>query len=144
MKRSRGGARRGSGVKGLGGRPHHRKGRHCDCRGKDLLVLFRVSFEHLQIKWSSHLLKLVTGVDISTRAVNKSGRPGKPVNRRSRTAAAAPNRVAFLLSMLIVIFKNSRTISITQSPRRRLVSLSRPRCLQELRLARVPIQFTAI
>jgi hypothetical protein len=46
-------------------------------------------------------LKLVTGVDISTRAVNRSGSPGKDVKRRNRTAAAAPNRAAFLLSMLI-------------------------------------------
>jgi hypothetical protein len=52
--------------------------------------------------FSSHLLKLVTGVDISTRAVNSSGRPGNEVKRRSRTAAAAPNSVAFLLSMLIL------------------------------------------
>jgi hypothetical protein len=49
-----------------------------------------------------HLLKLVTGVEISTRAVIKSGRPGKPVKRRSRMAAAAPKRTAFLLSILIV------------------------------------------
>jgi hypothetical protein len=48
-----------------------------------------------------HLLKLVTGVEISTREVIRSGRPGKPVKRRSRTAAAAPNSAAFLLSMLI-------------------------------------------
>lgn len=49
-----------------------------------------------------HLLKLVTGVEISTRAVIKSGRPGKPVKRRSRTAAAVLKRTAFLLSILIV------------------------------------------
>lgn len=49
-----------------------------------------------------HLLKLVTGVDISTRAVNRSGRPGKEVKRRSRTAAAEANRVTFLRSMSIV------------------------------------------
>jgi hypothetical protein len=47
-------------------------------------------------------LKLVTGVDISTRAVNRSGRPGKAVKRRRRTAAAAPKMVAFLLSIFIV------------------------------------------
>jgi hypothetical protein len=52
--------------------------------------------------FSSHLLKLVTGVDISTRAVNSSGRPGNEVKRKSRTAAAAPNSMAFLLSMLIL------------------------------------------
>ena len=50
-----------------------------------------------------HLLKLVTGVEISTRAVNRSGSPGKPVKRSSRTAAAAPNSVAFLLSILIIV-----------------------------------------
>ena len=52
---------------------------------------------------SLHLLKLVTGVDISTRAVNKSGRPGKEVKRRSRTAAAEANRVTFLRSTSIVL-----------------------------------------
>jgi hypothetical protein len=54
------------------------------------------SFYHLR------LLKLVTGVDISTRAVNKSGRPGNAVNSKRRTAAAAPNTATFLLSMLKV------------------------------------------
>lgn len=49
-----------------------------------------------------HLLKLVTGVEISTRAVNKSGRPGNPVKSSNRTAAAAPNKVAFLLSIFIL------------------------------------------
>jgi len=53
------------------------------------------------LKGEVRLLKLVTGVDISTRAVNKSGRPGNEVNSRKRTAAAAPNKVAFLLSILI-------------------------------------------
>lgn len=50
-----------------------------------------------------HLLKLVTGVEISTLAVNKSGRPGKDANNNSRTAAAAPKRAAFLLSTLMVV-----------------------------------------
>jgi len=43
-------------------------------------------------------LKLVTGVDISTRPVRRSGRLGKVVKSRIRTAAAAPNRAAFRLS----------------------------------------------
>ena len=47
-------------------------------------------------------MKLVTGVDISTRAVRRSGRPGKPVKSSRRTAAAAANIVAFLLSIFIV------------------------------------------
>jgi hypothetical protein len=37
-----------------------------------------------------HLLKLVTGVDTSTRPARRLGRPGKTVNSRSRSAAAAP------------------------------------------------------
>lgn len=51
---------------------------------------------------SLHLLKLVTGVEISTRAVNRSGRPGNEVKSRSRKAAAAPKMAAFLLSILIL------------------------------------------
>jgi hypothetical protein len=51
-----------------------------------------------------HLLKEVIGVDISTRAVNRSGRVGNEVKRRSRTAAAAPNSAAFRLSMSIAVF----------------------------------------
>lgn len=46
-------------------------------------------------------MKLVTGVDISTRAVNKSGRPGD-ANSNSLTTIAEPKRAAFLLSTLIV------------------------------------------
>jgi hypothetical protein len=37
-----------------------------------------------------HLLKLVTGVDTSTRPERRSGRAGKTVGSMSRTAAAAP------------------------------------------------------
>jgi hypothetical protein len=70
---------------------------------ESFLYCFNVSFEVIVSSYGVlHLLKLVTGVDISTRAVNRSGRPGKEVKRRSRTAAAAPNNVAFLLSMFIV------------------------------------------
>lgn len=35
-----------------------------------------------------HRLKLVTGVDISTRPVNKSGSPGRPWKRSNRNKAA--------------------------------------------------------
>jgi hypothetical protein len=70
---------------------------------ESFLYCFNVSFEFIVSSYGVlHLLKLVTGVDISTRAVNRSGRPGKEVNSRIRTAAAAPNNVAFLLSMFIV------------------------------------------
>jgi hypothetical protein len=39
-----------------------------------------------------HLLKLVTGVDTSTRPDSRSGRVGKTVDSSNRTAAAAPKR----------------------------------------------------
>jgi len=68
---------------------------------KESLLYYLVSALTLKPKpANSHLLKLVTGVETSTRPVNKSGRPGD-VKRSSRTAAAAANNVAFLLSMLI-------------------------------------------
>ena len=38
--------------------------------------------------WSLHLLKLFTGVEISTRPVKRSGRPGDRVQRASRKTAA--------------------------------------------------------
>jgi len=41
-------------------------------------------------------LKLVTGVEISTRPVRRSGRPGKKVNRARRRAAAAAKTPAVL------------------------------------------------
>ena len=103
MSKSLEGGRREGAVKGLGGRRHHRKGRRYDCIEKGLLVLGNVSRGRCAIKVIIHLLKLVTGVEISTRAVNRSGRPGKEVKRRSRTAAAAPKMAAFLLSILILI-----------------------------------------
>lgn len=48
------------------------------------------------------LLKLVTGVDTSTRPARRLGRPGKTVNSSSRSAAAPPKRSAFCLSTAIV------------------------------------------
>lgn len=44
----------------------------------------------------SRLLKLLTGVEISTRPVNKSGREGNRASRTSRKRRAAPNTAAFL------------------------------------------------
>jgi hypothetical protein len=92
----------GAEVKELGGRLRHRKERHYGCKERDLLVLFKVSFEAGTQAIILHLLKLVTGVEISTRAVNRSGRPGNEVKSRSRTAAAPPKITAFLLSMLML------------------------------------------
>lgn len=87
-----------------GGKRLHRKERHCGYKGKGPLVLYRRSAPRISNMdlLNLHLLKLVTGVDISTRAVIKSGRPGNPMKRRSRAAAAAPNKAAFLLSMPIL------------------------------------------
>ena len=47
-------------------------------------------------------MKLVTGVDISTRPVRRFGKDGKAVNNSNRTAAAAPKRRAFCLSTAIM------------------------------------------
>ena len=57
-------------------------------------------------------MKLVTGVEISTRPVNKSGSPGNDMKRRRRTAAAAPNRAAFLLSIFMEGYGYLFTIKI--------------------------------
>jgi hypothetical protein len=46
----------------------------------------------------SRLLKLVTGVDTSTRPVSKSGREGNKSRSKSRRARAPPNTAAFLRS----------------------------------------------
>ena len=54
-----------------------------------------------------HRLKLVTGVDISTRLVNKSGRAGKNTIRSRRTAAAALKSAVFRLSISIVLINIS-------------------------------------
>lgn len=62
-----------------------------------------------------HLLKLVTGVDISTRPVNRSGSPGKEVKRRRRRAAAAAKRPAFLLSIFISFIQYFEQRSEAQS-----------------------------
>lgn len=53
----------------------------------------------MQIVWGHiHLLKLVTGVDTSTRPERRSGRAGKTAGSARRTAAAAPKRSNFWLT----------------------------------------------
>lgn len=54
-------------------------------------------------KNNKRLLKLVTGVEISTRPVKRSGNEGKLVNRSSLSAAAAPKSRAFRRSIAIVL-----------------------------------------
>lgn len=44
-------------------------------------------------------MKLVTGVDISSRPVKVAGRPGKAVKRSRRTAAAEANRATVFRSI---------------------------------------------
>lgn len=53
------------------------------------------------------LLKLVTGVEISTLPVNRSGNDGKAVNRSKRTAIAEAKSAAFRRSMAMLY--NSHT-----------------------------------
>lgn len=92
----------GGGGEELGGRHRHRMGRRYDCINIGPPVLYTVSCKFCKVTPTLlHLLKLVTGVDISTRAVRRSGRPGKPVKSSRRTAAAAPKSAAFLLSIFM-------------------------------------------
>jgi hypothetical protein len=103
MSRSLVRGRIGVGEEELGGRHRHHKEKRYDYRGIVLLVLGIVSNNSRELCGHSlRLLKLVTGVDISTRAVRRSGRPGNPVKSSRRKAAAAPNRAAFLRSIFMV------------------------------------------
>jgi len=51
---------------------------------------------------SPRRLKLVTGVEISTRPVRRSGKDGRPKKRRRRIADADAKRTAFRRSMTMV------------------------------------------
>jgi hypothetical protein len=89
------GGRRAAGGGVPGGIRRRHMGRHCGCRGRRLLVLIYCQLLHKAQRMHIHLLKLVTGVETSTRPARSSGKAGKTVNRRSRTAAAAPKSSAF-------------------------------------------------
>ena len=80
-----------------GERRRHHRGRHCGCRGIDLLALDSVSHGWYVGGWHEvlHRLKLVTGVDISTRPVRRSGREGKAKKSKSLRRAAEVKRMAF-------------------------------------------------
>ena len=82
--------------------------RHYECKGKDLPALFRIAGKPLETTQLSetdrsyiHLLKLVTGVEISTRPVSRSGNEGNAAKRSRRNAEAALNSKAFRRSMTI-------------------------------------------
>lgn len=92
-----------------GGRlPHHME-THCVCRerGPPVLQTRESAINALREQYILfgdilRLLKLVTGVDISTRPVNRSGRDGNAKTRSSRTATAAPIMVAFRRSIAML------------------------------------------
>jgi hypothetical protein len=61
-----------------------------------------------------HLLKLVTGVEISTLPVKVSGNPGK-LKSSNRTAAAPAKSAAVLLSMLLEVITKKLNIAVLLS-----------------------------
>ena len=95
--------RKVSAARVLGGKLRRHMVTHYLYRERGLLVLRGVSRDFIIRRPNLHLLKLVTGVDISTRPVSSSGNPEKAVKRRSRKAAAPPKRAAFLLLISIVV-----------------------------------------
>jgi len=70
--------------------------------GGDIVVVEKEAFLHCEelarpiagFEGDVQRLKLVTGVEISTRPVNRSGNPGSSVKMASRRAAAPTNRAA--------------------------------------------------
>ena len=69
---------------------------------KTLLYWFKVNMRiHAIFREHIRLLKLVTGVDISTRPARRFGRAGKVKNRNKRRIVAEIYRRAFRLSMTI-------------------------------------------
>ena len=87
-----------------GERRRHHRGRHCGCKGRDLLALDSVSHGWYVGEWYEvlHRLKLVTGVDISTRPVRRLGREGKVKKSKSLRRAAEVKRMAFRRSKTIL------------------------------------------
>ena len=79
-------------------------GRRCGCREIVLPVLDAVNYSYCALRGHEvlHRLKLVTGVDISTRPVRRLGREGKAKKRTSLRTAAEVKRVAFRLSMTML------------------------------------------
>ena len=91
-----------------GGRHRRHMERHCGCKGRRLLVLDNVSHEWYAAKCRRCLrrLKLVTGVDISTRPVRRSGSEGKAKKNMSLKTAAEVNRMAFRRSITMTDVPN--------------------------------------
>ena len=78
-----------------------------------------------------HLLKLVTGVDISTRPVNRLGRPGKAVNNSRRRAAATTKRPA----VPVVAWRLELSLAMAQVHRYRQKERGMPNCTRFLLMA---------
>lgn len=89
-----------------GERHHRRRAIHCEYRGTTPLVLYNSRSVHMFISITSiaslqgysHRLKLLTGVDTSTRPVNRSGNDGNKHMRSSRRTKATPNTPTMRLS----------------------------------------------
>lgn len=86
-----------------GGKRRRHKERHYECKERDLLVLVVCQYASNAARRSNyvHRLKLVTGVEISTRPVRRSGKEGNARKRTRRTAAAKPKSSAFCRSIAI-------------------------------------------
>ena len=87
-----------------GERRRHRKGRRCGCKETVLPVLNAINHSYYALTYHEvlHRLKLVTGVDISTRPVRRLGREGKAKKRTSLRTAAEVKSDAFRLSITML------------------------------------------
>ena len=91
--------------------------RHYGCKGRRLLALDNVSHKWYAAKRQRCLrrLKLVTGVDISTRPVRRSGREGKAKKSMILRAAAEANRIAFRRSITMTDVSNDLDVKSASS-----------------------------
>ena len=88
-----------------GGRHRRHRERHCGCKGRRLLVLNKCQSKSGMLGNGTRCLrrlKLVTGVDISTRPVRRPGSEGKAKKQMSLITAAEVNRMAFRRSMTMM------------------------------------------
>ena len=105
------------GERDMPGERHRRHmERHYGCKGRRLLALDNVSHKWYAAKRQRCLrrLKLVTGVDISTRPV-RSGREGKAKKNMSLRTAADVNRMAFRRSITMTDVANDLDVKSASS-----------------------------
>jgi hypothetical protein len=110
------GGRRRAIAEELDGRPLHHRARCRASRGRVLLVLWKVrhGISHNTLRCSLHLLKLVMGVDISTRLPRRTGSEGKSRKRRRRSRAAPPYSSSLEASMVITSYSISSSSASSQ------------------------------